>query len=501
MKDKILCWLDNEWIHFGIAKFLQDNYECDMFAIIDIRYTSRKFYEEQKIIRFEKIWYYRDFLKFKREPDIEYLKNFEKKFSINLWAIAYAERFFYKYNEFYNFSEEEILCILEDECKLFESVLEKVKPDYLFIKMTDSHQSNLIHQMCKIMGIKILMISLTRFGYRYGVFEDYDQIENMSDMNDNGGKTPTLLELRNFLNNHSARKEITMIESRSKTSLFHKSIKYIKYLKLIGNRDFKNYYANYGKTRFRVLTKLIFLRRLCRKYFIDNNLVRHVDKKKSFIYFPLHYEPERALLLEAPFYTDQMEMITNIAKSLPVGHKLYVKEHIAMFETAWRKISFYKKIMKLPNVVLFHPLVKSDELLENCSLVITISGTSGLEAAFYNKPSIVFSDISYSRLPFVHRLQNIEELPKVIRNMIGTQVDVTALYRYVNLVQNNTFEFDFHGLYLDFNAYFSKDFNNGLGIIPENKMVSFLEKFKPQFEELALEHIKKIKHYKEKKAL
>ena len=35
-----------------------------------------------------------------------------------------------EYNEFYKFSREEILSILEDECKLFEKILE-IKPKFL----------------------------------------------------------------------------------------------------------------------------------------------------------------------------------------------------------------------------------------------------------------------------------------------------------------------------------------------------------------------------------
>ena len=38
---------------------------------------------------------------------IVFLKNFEKTTSINLWQMAYSERFFYRFNPFYKFNYDE----------------------------------------------------------------------------------------------------------------------------------------------------------------------------------------------------------------------------------------------------------------------------------------------------------------------------------------------------------------------------------------------------------
>ena len=91
--------------------------------------------------------------------------------------------------------------------------------------------------------------------------------------------------------------------------------------------------------------------------FIEKNAVRVLDKKTPFVYYPLHSEPERALSIAAPFFTNQIDVITNIAKSLPVGYKLFVKEHPSMTlkRGTGRKLSFYKDLLKLPNVKLIHP--------------------------------------------------------------------------------------------------------------------------------------------------
>ena len=54
---------------------------------------------------------------------MEYLKNFETKYKIDLWLLAFNDRFFYKYNEYYTFSTQEKLKILEQECKFFEKII------------------------------------------------------------------------------------------------------------------------------------------------------------------------------------------------------------------------------------------------------------------------------------------------------------------------------------------------------------------------------------------
>ena len=49
MKDKILLLLDMEWLHFGIAKFINDLYDCELFAVIDIDHNSKQFYQNKKL--------------------------------------------------------------------------------------------------------------------------------------------------------------------------------------------------------------------------------------------------------------------------------------------------------------------------------------------------------------------------------------------------------------------------------------------------------------------
>ncbi|MGI0056989.1 MAG: hypothetical protein ACREAK_06395, partial [Nitrosarchaeum sp.] len=440
---------------------------------------------------FQKVWYYRDYIKkITNNPDIEYLKNFETKYKINLWQVAYSERFFFKYNQYYKFNYTEILSILENECKLFEEVLNEIQPDYLVIKLTDTHQSHLIHQLCKSKNITILMMGPTYFANHFSIHQEYGMIDGLE--NHTPTKERSLSELQEYLKSFRALDVTNKFVSDLKIIHSQKIKKYIHFLIKTGKNKFKNSYVHYGRTRISAISKFLFFKRWYRKKFIDKNFQKHIPNGQSFIYYPLQSEPERTLILGAPFYTDQLALITRLAKALPVDFKLYVKEHGMMSLVGWREISYYKKIQSMPNVVLFHPSIQYDELLTNCSLLATIRGTSGIEAAFYDKPTIIFADVDYSFFPSVHRVKNFEELPQIIKKMIHTKVDVSALNKYVDHVENHSFKMNLVPLYTNLHKFFFKEFNYVNGHISPTKMNSFFEKHRSEFEQLAFEHIKKI---------
>ncbi len=201
-------------------------------------------------------------------------------------------------------------------------------------------------------------------------------------------------------------------------------------------------------------------------------------------------------MIASPFYTNQIETIRHIAKSLPPDYKLFVKEHPTQTIRGWREISFYKEILEIPNVDLLHPSVSSEEIMKRCSLVITVGGTSGLEAAFYQKPSIIFADMGYGVLPSVYRIKSVTELPDAIRISLQKTVNPNDLGKYVDIVEKNSFEFDYTGFQIECANYF---YYGGHLIdveIPEEKMKYFLEEHRSIFEQITSEYIKKIKQHK-----
>jgi len=503
MSEKILFWLDADLTHFGIASSLQKKIDSEFFAIIDITDKPKSFFQTQQIVRFKKIWFYHDHaLDNKSKIDIAYLASFEKKYNIDLWKIAYNERIFYRFNEYHKFSENEVLKILENECRLFESILDEVSPDFMMMRASDLHQNQLFYELCKAKKIKTLLLGQSRFAYRPIISSRWHEIENIENYAQHtDGPTRTKEELLNHLKGTNTFKQTNEYTKNFQSSQKGKISAVLDYLKT-KNTNQKTHYTYFGRTKIKVLVKSFnyLLRRRLRESFINKNLVREVDKTTPFLYFPLHLDEESTLLIGAPLFTNQTEVIRHIVKSMPVGYRLYVKEHPAMKLRGWREASHYKEIMDIPNVQLLHPSVKPEEIMNNCSLVLSITSTASLEAAFYNKPSIIFADAPYSALPSVFRLKILEDLPKLIRQALQLkEVDMQDLNKFVNFVNDNSFELDMFKLELGYAKFFYHDGNLVDVEISGQQMEAYLEKYRKEFDALADEHIKKIRLYKNTK--
>lgn len=494
MKDKIIIWINKNLLYFGLAKFLKENYDCHLNAIIDVTDRPKKFFQQQKLVHFEKVWYYHDYINPKIKSDLEYLKSFEEKYKIDLWLLAYNERIFYEFNKYYKFRTDEVLSILEQECRLFESILDEIKPDFLVMDLFTLHHSYLFYKICKARGVKILLLKIGLIGNKCFITNEEEAVCYKGN-NSSGRNSRTFEELQNYLNEFSVYDlgmEYTHRFLGSKLALFKAAL---QFLLLSDNSNIRTNYTYYGRTKLKVLIKsmLYSLKTRYRKNFIDRNLIHKIDNGEPFIFFPLHIEEEHSLLILAPFYTNELEVIKHVVKSLPIGYKLYVKEHPLMSTRGWRSISTYKKIMNLPNVKLVHPSIKPEEIIKKSSLVISISGTASFEAGFYKKPSIIFVDTAFSMLPYVHRLTSVEQLPEVIRTTLKKEVNASDINEYINYIDSISFKLNYNALAQDMQDYFHY---GGFLVdvdISTQKMTSFLEKHRSEFELLALEHIKKIK--------
>jgi hypothetical protein len=451
------------------------------------------------LIKLEKSWFLRDSINLsKKTYDISFLKNFEKKYGISIWKFVSGERFFNNYSRYHDFNSDEILSIIEQEIKFYEKVLTETNPDYLIIRIPEFQDIDLLYRMCIKLKIKPLILDYTRFGYRCLINSKPDSVVNFK-----ASPIPKSLrsfeDLRNYVKQYSIQHTVAISNRRnSKKNIFKAGL---KFLLSNENIEFRNFYQNIEKTKLNVLLKEsnLIKQRSQGKSYIDKNFLKSISNEIPFVFFPLHFEPEQTLLIKTPYFTNQIEVITNIAKSLPVEFTLLVKEHPAMRLSGWRKISDYKKILNIPNVKMIHPAVSNEEIIPKSSLVITISGTSGLEAAFYNKSSIVFTDVNYSKLSSVYRLRNWDDLPKAILNSLKTKVDISELNQYVNYVESISFPFDAWGLEQVSDDLFSfGGYLSGSKLSVEG-MTKLLEENRSTFESLANEHIKKIEMMKEQK--
>ncbi len=503
MVDKILFFFGGAFYNFAEAKFLHEKLDCDMYAIADVFPQTKKFFENQNFVTFKKIWFFRDnvFVGTSKKPDLNYLENFEKKYGINLWMIAYAERKFFKYNTFYTWKHDEILNILEQECKLYEKILDKCNPDYLIMGLYDQQHLHLLYDICKARKIHIFTLLPTRFGYRYRLGDDEKVFPTEEEEINNNSKTnaKTFEELKNYLKQYDSLKQVDDFNKGVKNISKLKKLKSLFAYFLSTETKFESSFSGYGLSKSKILINqpIKLFKKNRNRNFINKHFTKSIPSNQKFIYFPLHLEPERSLSIAAPYHTNQMEVIISIAKSIPVGYKLFVKDHPAVSLKGGRTISFYKELMKLPNVQVLHPSINRDEILEKCSLVVTINGTAAFEAALFNKHAISLVKTDYSSLPSIHTIKSYEELPEKIHEALGKNVDLSNMNEYVNYVLNHTFDYDPAGLLLDFYARF---YNMGIVIpskeISMNDMQSFMDDHKQTFENIIQLYLKKINQIK-----
>ena len=123
-KDKILVWIGAELVHYFLACGLQKKHDAEYYAIIDITNKPKKFFLEQDLVDFKKIWFYHDEINNSniKKPDTKFLREFEDSQNVNLWNLALNERIFYRFFDYHKFSDEEIMKIEESSIKFFQRV-------------------------------------------------------------------------------------------------------------------------------------------------------------------------------------------------------------------------------------------------------------------------------------------------------------------------------------------------------------------------------------------
>ena len=484
MRKKILFWINSGTMNiFGLAKYLQNDMDAEFFAIYDVTDRPKKFFQEQKLVNFQKIWFYHDFIQKKTNTDLDYLKEFECKYGINLLNLAYSERIFL-YNEFYKFSNNEILSILEQESKNFEKILDDIKPDYIIMVTPYFHHDSIFFNLCKSKGITVLDLDQTRFPNRCVI--SFDKIKEKYDDFKISNKTRTFDELRNYrTKNSSFSKDAYLMSGNVKSSKYDFLSAGLEYF-FGENENVRTHYTYQGRSKLKVLLNYLLdkIRIKARKKFIDKYFKMDFTENRKFILFTLQVNAENAILLDAPFYINQIEVVRNISKSMPADHLLLVKEHPASFLRSWRSVGEYKELRDIPGVVLIHPSANSQELMKKSSLVISISGSSSLDAQFLEKPSILFADTNFSMIPSIQKVKEIEKLPELIKQTISRRIEPKEIEKYIQFVEKKSFEYNqiLHGQEMQKFLYHG-------GVLVDvsdlpNKMNVFLENTKPRFQQL-----------------
>lgn len=154
----------------------------------------------------------------------------------------------------------------------------------------------------------------------------------------------------------------------------------------------------------------------------------------EYCFYPLHSEPEVALqVLGRPYHKNQIELMRNLAASLPAGMKLLVKEHPRSM--GLRPYSYYKAMFEIPNLVLVDAHSPSQPVVQHSKMVAVISGTIGFEAIMMQKPVMLLGHPKYEgiRGRMTAKCYDLFDLPNAIRCLLSEyHFDRDELESFIN---------------------------------------------------------------------
>ena len=143
----------------------------------------------------------------------------------------------------------------------------------------------------------------------------------------------------------------------------------------------------------------------------------HTPPRRPFVLFAPHYQPEAATLAAAPVWSDMLGLVRILSASLPAGYQLVVKDHPAI--GGYRPTSFYREAARLPNVVLLPENYSSIELLQQCKMAATVTGTVGLQALLFGKPVLLFGPVYFDCVEGVIRPPaDLNDLPMLMKDVL-----------------------------------------------------------------------------------
>ncbi|WP_299615455.1 hypothetical protein [Pelagibius sp.] len=149
---------------------------------------------------------------------------------------------------------------------------------------------------------------------------------------------------------------------------------------------------------------------------------------EPFVLYALHKEPEASTMVKAPEFNNQLAIIDLVARALPGGYTLLVKE--SMVSLGFRSQGFYQAVSELPNVQLVMPDRRASDLLPMAAATVVITGTVGLEAARAGIPVLSFGTRNnYDPIEHVHVVTDFLQVRAKLAELLAEVPETTKQRR------------------------------------------------------------------------
>ena len=409
------------------------------------------------------------------KPDRDLLARYERQLGseAGLFSAIVADRRLFMgpdctYTQDYRrrFSDDELLCILQEGLTATERLFDALKPEIVIGFICVTLLEYLTYLFARARGVRVLSLRPTRIA---------DRVMFASSINDPApefvdayrravtGGSPDMDAARQYIRRARAdhgRYEGVMPPSATTALVVNPRRERPAKAAVRVISSYYDYRRSESRTDNHVpdpLRSLMFAglinparawlmsRRMATGYITDDEL-----RQTRYVFYPLHAEPEVSLLVYGRPFVNQIEVIRQLAISLPIDMQLVVKEHPWM--VGKRSQSFYRKLLNIPRVRLARPEIPARDLIRPASLVAVITGSVALEALILQKPAITFGDCPFNVLPptMVRRCADLRELPALVARIIDDhRHDEGALAAYVAAVFGMSTSVNLYSVLLD----------------------------------------------------
>lgn len=134
-----------------------------------------------------------------------------------------------------------------------------------------------------------------------------------------------------------------------------------------------------------------------KRRWLERLYVKAPDLTAKYFLYPLQFHPESSSSVDGYGFPHEWANVTGIARNLPFGMRLYVKDH--KHAAGREAYGFYEKVARIPNVVLVHPDVDAKVLMRRAQAVVVTTTTMGYEACVLGKPVFVLGHPFYDFFP------------------------------------------------------------------------------------------------------
>lgn len=160
------------------------------------------------------------------------------------------------------------------------------------------------------------------------------------------------------------------------------------------------------------------------------------ESADNYVLLALHYQPERATVPMGGQFGDQTLIVDLLAKSLPLGWKLLVKEHPWQLQSfgrgeVQRSEAFYSYIAATPGVVMLPRHAPTAALVRSARAVATVTGSVGWDALCSGIPVLLFGAAWYRDCPGVHAVASRADTSAAFSAIqAGSKPDLSGLTRF-----------------------------------------------------------------------